>query len=343
MRLFTLSIGLVVGALTGNAAAGTVTRVEPVGFAQRPGAPTAAPSLAVESIRPVSALTPSASLRAVSPAPVALSAAPAAAHAIVPLHAPSVKAASPGIAPAAPRFSSPLPGKVNGISLDAFFEQSIARGDAVVGEALASAIARNDGARAKPIDFGLGRRLSALVPRPDGTQIGLMTPHNSVPSISGIEIYGRPFHAAMRDIVRDLPRKAGALLRLAASKVGLAAPPSRLLAGEGAWPFKRAGDVTIDVNPAVRPQIVGSISSPPLRDGSVREIYWERMAYQEFTGKNIGALNEAARILVPGGRLDIRTGILAPFGEITRGLQAAGFVKIVVRRNGDISAWTAAR
>lgn len=346
MRRFFLSLVLVVGALAGNAAAGTVPRVKPVEFAQGPGAPAASPRLTVESIRPASTLSRAVPAPAAFPAPVALSAAPAvapaAAHAIAPVHTAAVKAAAPGTSPAAPRFSVPVPPKFDPVSLDAFFEQSIARGDAVVGDALATAISRNNAGRAKPVDFGLGRRLALLSSLPDGTQVGLMTRHNSVPVFSEIEIYGRPLPGALRDIIGDLPRKAGSLLRLAASKVGLADPPKRLLAGEHAWPYRRAGDLTMDVNPAVRPQIVGSISSPPLRDGAVREIYWERMAYQEFTGKNAGAMKEAARILIPGGRLDIRTGDAAPIRAIIRGLEAAGFVKIVVRRNGDISAWTAA-
>ena len=78
---------------------------------------------------------------------------------------------------------------------------------------------------------------------------------------------------ALRDIVTDLPRKIGSALRLAAYKVGFSEPPKRLLVGEAAWPYRRAGDVTMD------------------------------MAFQEFTGKNAAALKEAARTLIPGGRL----------------------------------------
>ena len=98
----------------------------------------------------------------------------------------------------------------------------------------------------------------------------------------------------------------------------------------------------MDVNPAVRPKVLGSITSPPFNDAAFREIYWERMAHQEFTGKNTAALKEAARTLIPGGRLDILTGDDAPFGQIIRDLEEAGFVKIVQRRNKVISAWTAA-
>ncbi|MDO8757352.1 MAG: hypothetical protein Q7J64_05025, partial [Elusimicrobiota bacterium] len=119
-----------------------------------------------------------------------------------------------------------------------------------------------------------------------------------------MEIYGRPLFSALRDIIVDLPHKIIAALRRDASKIGLAAAPKRLLVGESAWPFRRPGDLTMDIDPAVRPKIVGSISAPPIRDGALRQIYWERMPYTAFVGENIGALKEAARILIPGGRLD---------------------------------------
>jgi predicted methyltransferase len=52
--------------------------------------------------------------------------------------------------------------------------------------------------------------------------------------------------------------------------------------------------------------------------------------FPAFTGRNSGALREAARILRRGGRLVIETGSAAPLNEIVTLLRAVGFANIRV-------------
>ncbi len=110
----------------------------------------------------------------------------------------------------------------------------------------------------------------------------------------------------------------------------------RLVVGGGrAYPENlRPGDVTLDVRTAARPNVCGDIARAPFRSGTFDEVYFERVPFTAFTGRNLGALDETARLLRPGGRLVIETGRIAPVNEIVAGLRAAGFHSVTVIRRG---------
>jgi RHS repeat-associated protein len=98
--------------------------------------------------------------------------------------------------------------------------------------------------------------------------------------------------------------------------------------GQGPMPELHPGDVSLNIDPGAEPDIVGSIgSAPQIPTGSFHSVFFERLPYTEFTGENAGALAEAARVLRPGGRLFIRTGIYAESfrSEILGNLGRAGF------------------
>ena len=110
----------------------------------------------------------------------------------------------------------------------------------------------------------------------------------------------------------------------------------RLVVGGGrAYPENlRPDDITLDVRTAARPDICGDIARAPFRSGTFGEVYFERVPFTAFSGRNLGALDEAARLLQPGGRLVIETGRIAPVNEIVAGLRAAGFHTVTVTRRG---------
>jgi hypothetical protein len=107
----------------------------------------------------------------------------------------------------------------------------------------------------------------------------------------------------------------------------------RLVVGGGhapTFPLLGKADVSLNIDPVARPDVLGDIALAPFQSASSREVYFERLPFTAFTGPNIGALSESARILQPGGRLAIETGIAAPVAEIVAGLRAAGFTNINV-------------
>jgi ubiquinone/menaquinone biosynthesis C-methylase UbiE len=80
--------------------------------------------------------------------------------------------------------------------------------------------------------------------------------------------------------------------------------------------------------------VQGSVGSAPFKAGSFSEVYFERVEYQAFTGNQIGALAEAARVLRPGGLLIIETGSIAPVAEIVAELNRLGFFQPYVNSSG---------
>ncbi len=142
-------------------------------------------------------------------------------------------------------------------------------------------------------------------------------------------------------------READAAIAAASRTAGLVDDAAnggrRLIVGGGRPPRflkGQANDVSVNLDAAAAPHVVGDINLAPFRTGSFNEVVFERVQYQSFTGNNAGALQEAARMLRPGGRLNIITGAAAPVDEITLALRAAGFNKIVPQ-SGDILRITA--
>ena len=77
---------------------------------------------------------------------------------------------------------------------------------------------------------------------------------------------------------------------------------------------------------------MGTIGQAPFRAAAFAALYFERVTFTAFSGRQAGAVAEAARILKPSGLLVIETGIRAPEQEIAGTLQAAGFESVVKYR-----------
>src|SRR5437870_893731 len=102
----------------------------------------------------------------------------------------------------------------------------------------------------------------------------------------------------------------------------------RLVVGGGrvhGFPKLRAEDLAFNIDPEARPDVQGDVIRIPFASETFGEVYFEKMRYDTFTGRNIGALDEAARVLQQGGRLVIDTGILAPVPETRAALRRLGF------------------
>lgn len=66
------------------------------------------------------------------------------------------------------------------------------------------------------------------------------------------------------------------------------------------------------------------------------EVFFEFVDYGSFTGQNIKAISECARVLRPGGRLIIHTGRGVSVAEVTDAMRAHGFRFIRVTNKGYI-------
>lgn len=97
-----------------------------------------------------------------------------------------------------------------------------------------------------------------------------------------------------------------------------------------AFPTLRSGDLSLNIAHAAQPHVLGDIASAPFQPGQWRTVFFERVPFPSFTGNNLDALSEAARVLCPGGRLVIETGSAAPLQEITTRLRGLGFTNIRV-------------
>jgi SAM-dependent methyltransferase len=73
-------------------------------------------------------------------------------------------------------------------------------------------------------------------------------------------------------------------------------------------PHPRSKDLKLNIDIDAKPDIVGDINQAPFADQTFQEVFFENVTYEAFTGKKLGALNESARVLQPGGRLVIETG-----------------------------------
>ena len=107
--------------------------------------------------------------------------------------------------------------------------------------------------------------------------------------------------------------------------------PLRLVVGGGrvaTFPVLGAEDISLNIARTARPHVLGDIASAPFQAGQLRTVFFERVPFPAFTGRNSGALREAARMLCPGGRLVIETGSAAPLNEIVTLLRAVGCTNI---------------
>jgi hypothetical protein len=84
----------------------------------------------------------------------------------------------------------------------------------------------------------------------------------------------------------------------------------RLVVGGGRaydFPKLKRHDLSLNIDADALPHIQGDIGAAPLASDLFAEVYFERVPYDAFTGVNVHAIKEAARLLQPGGRLIIVT------------------------------------
>jgi hypothetical protein len=111
----------------------------------------------------------------------------------------------------------------------------------------------------------------------------------------------------------------------------------RLVVGGGrsaTFPTLGNADISLNIDPVARPDVLGDIASAPFKSTSFDEVYFERVPFPSFTGPNIEALGESARLLRWGGQLVLETGTAAPVNENVAHLRAVGFVSINVAHLG---------
>jgi hypothetical protein len=66
--------------------------------------------------------------------------------------------------------------------------------------------------------------------------------------------------------------------------------------------------VTLNRDLDARPDVVGDINKAPFASQTFSRVYFENVEWASFTGNNLGALHESARVLREQGRLVIETG-----------------------------------
>lgn len=85
--------------------------------------------------------------------------------------------------------------------------------------------------------------------------------------------------------------------------------------------------ITLNIDFDARPDVVGDINKAPFASRSFRRVYFENVEWASFTGDNLGAINESARLLLGGGQLIIETGSGARphLDAIEQRMQETGF------------------
>lgn len=111
----------------------------------------------------------------------------------------------------------------------------------------------------------------------------------------------------------------------------------RLVVGGGKasdFPKLRPGDIAMNIDGVAIPDVQGDINHAPFASGIFAAVYFEKVPFSAFSGKNIGAVQEAARLLEPDGRIVIETGEKAPIDEIAAVMRQVGFRYVRVSRRG---------
>jgi hypothetical protein len=107
----------------------------------------------------------------------------------------------------------------------------------------------------------------------------------------------------------------------------------RLVVGGGrsvTFPTLGKAEISLNIDPVANPDVLGDIASAPFKSASFDEVCFERVPFPSFTGPNIDAFSESARLLHWGGQLVLETGIAAPVDDIVARLRAMGFIGIDV-------------
>jgi SAM-dependent methyltransferase len=82
--------------------------------------------------------------------------------------------------------------------------------------------------------------------------------------------------------------------------------------------------------------VQGDINRAPFASEVFDVLCFEKLPYDAFTGANIGAIKEVARILRQGGRLVIETGRLVPVEAVRTAMREQGFHYVQITDKGFI-------
>jgi hypothetical protein len=105
-------------------------------------------------------------------------------------------------------------------------------------------------------------------------------------------------------------------------------------------PLHGADVVTLNIDPGAQPDMIGDVARMPFRGGAFREVYFEHVPWAAFTGGNLVAIDESARVLLPNGRIVIETGggVKPSLPVLRERMAALGFrnVRVTFRRDGSV-------
>jgi SAM-dependent methyltransferase len=98
--------------------------------------------------------------------------------------------------------------------------------------------------------------------------------------------------------------------------------------------------VTLNLDLDARPDVVGDINKAPFASQAFARVYFENVEWASFTGDNLGAINESARLLRDGGQLIVATGsgVRPHLDAIKHRMRESGFqfVRITELKYGRI-------
>jgi len=138
--------------------------------------------------------------------------------------------------------------------------------------------------------------------------------------------------ASIGSKVPTIPLTPSQLRQLQASKRLNAGGQHQHPAGQKSMRPAQPADFTIDIDPATKPNVVGSIEDIILPKNSVQAAIIERVPYQRITPQVIENYGGAVR---PGGKLTIETSPLINSNDVLTAMRKAGFkdAKLLPRKS----------
>ncbi len=120
----------------------------------------------------------------------------------------------------------------------------------------------------------------------------------------------------------------------------------RLVVGGGRaidYPRLRRRDVSVDVAATAQPHIHADVRRLPIPAAVFRVVDFEFIPFMALTRSDGAGIDEAVRVLQPGGRLRIRTGGMAPVDFVVDRLRRNGMQHIAVEAPDGGSVFIRAR